>query len=49
MAIAAASADEPSKLLLALKGSGQGLCVGLSPGRFVVASEPYGLVEETQR
>jgi glucosamine--fructose-6-phosphate aminotransferase (isomerizing) len=49
VAIAAASADEPGKLLLALKGSGQGLCVGLAPGRFVVASEPYGLVEEAQR
>lgn len=49
VAIAAASADEPDKLLLALKGSGQGLCVGLAENRYVVASEPYGLVEETQR
>ena len=48
VAIAAASADNPESLLLALKGSGQGLCVGLAPNRFVVASEPYGLVEETQ-
>lgn len=49
VAIAAASADQPETLLLALKGSGQGLCVGLAANRFVVASEPYGLVEETQR
>jgi len=49
VAIAAASADEPGTLLLALKGSGQGLCIGMAHDRFVVASEPYGLVEETQR
>ncbi|MGA1258663.1 MAG: SIS domain-containing protein [Ilumatobacteraceae bacterium] len=49
VAIAAASADEPDTLLLALKGSGQGLCVGLADNRYVVASEPYGVVEETQR
>ncbi len=49
VAIAAASADEPDTVLLALKGSGQGLCIGLAENRYVVASEPYGLVEETQR
>ena len=49
VAIAAASADEPERLLLALKGSGQGLCVGFATNRFIVASEPYGVVEETQR
>ncbi|MBM3741428.1 MAG: SIS domain-containing protein [Actinobacteria bacterium] len=47
VAIAAASATEPTKLLLALHGSGQGLCIGLAEDRFVVASEPYGVVEET--
>ena len=47
MAIAAASADVPDGLLLALRGSGQGLYVGLAEDSFVVASEPYGLVEET--
>ncbi len=36
----------PDELLLALRGSGQGLYVGLAEGAFVVASEPYGLVEE---
>ena len=49
VAIAAASAEQPEMLLLALKGSGQGLCVGLADNRFIVASEPYGVVEETQR
>ncbi|MDA2964228.1 MAG: SIS domain-containing protein, partial [Actinomycetota bacterium] len=47
VAIAVASATEPDKLLLALHGSGQGLCIGLAEDRFIVASEPYGLVEET--
>ncbi|MGI9645347.1 MAG: SIS domain-containing protein [Ilumatobacteraceae bacterium] len=47
VAIAAARADDPSKLFLALRGSGQGLYVGLADDSFVVASEPYGVVEET--
>src|SRR5437879_13913182 len=33
--------------MLALRGSGQALNVGLAEDTFVVASEPYGLVEET--
>ena len=33
--------------LLALRGSGQGVYIGLAEDRFVVASEPYGVVEET--
>ncbi len=47
VAIAVAGATEPDKLLLALHGSGQGLCIGLAEDRFIVASEPYGVVEET--
>ena len=47
VAIGVASATEPSKLLLALRGSGQGLYVGLADDSFIVASEPYGVVEET--
>ena len=47
VAIATASASEPEKLMLALHGSGQGLCIGLAEDRFIVASEPYGVVEET--
>ena len=47
--IAANSAGAPEDLLLALHGSGQSLNVGLAEDAFVVASEPYGLVEETDR
>src|SRR5215204_1344764 len=47
VAIAAAAADRPESILLALRGSGQALNVGLAEDTFVVASEPYGLVEET--
>ena len=49
VAIAACAADAPHQLLLALRGSGQGLFVGLAEDSFVVASEPYGVVEETSR
>ena len=34
-------------MLLALRGSGQALYVGLAEDAYVVASEPYGVVEET--
>ena len=47
VAIAAGVASEPSDLLLALRGSGQALYIGLAEDAFVVASEPYGVVEET--
>ena len=49
VAIGAMSADHPSTLLLALRGSGQGLYVGLANDCYIVASEPYGVVEETSR
>ncbi len=49
VAIAAATATEPDQLYLALCGSGQSLYIGLAEDAFVVASEPYGLVEETPR
>ena len=49
VAIGLASAADPAKLLLALRGSGQGLYVGLADDCFIVASEPYGVVEETSR
>jgi glucosamine--fructose-6-phosphate aminotransferase (isomerizing) len=48
VAIAYCAADEPDTMYLALHGSGQGMCVGMAEDRFVVASEPYGVVEETQ-
>ncbi len=49
VAIAATVADRPNSVLLALRGSGQALYVGLAGDAYVVASEPYGLVEETSR
>ncbi|MEW6476067.1 MAG: SIS domain-containing protein [Actinomycetota bacterium] len=49
VAIAANAAAEPGRLLLALRGSGQALYIGLADDAFVVASEPYGVVEETPR
>lgn len=47
VAIAAAATSRPDALYLALRGSGQALYVGLAEDCFIVASEPYGLVEET--
>jgi glucosamine--fructose-6-phosphate aminotransferase (isomerizing) len=47
VAIGAMSSADPDSLLLALSGSGQGLYVGIANDRFIVASEPYGVVEET--
>ena len=47
VAIGAMSSSTPDSMLLALSGSGQGLYVGLAEDTFIVASEPYGVVEET--
>ncbi len=47
VAIAASCAATPDDLYLALRGSGQALYVGVADDLFVVASEPYGVVEET--
>ncbi|MBA3289562.1 MAG: glucosamine-6-phosphate synthase, partial [Acidimicrobiia bacterium] len=47
VAVGVGSPDHPDRLLLALHGSGQGVYIGLAEDRFVVASEPYGVVEET--
>jgi glucosamine--fructose-6-phosphate aminotransferase (isomerizing) len=49
VAIGAQAADGPDQLFLALRGSGQALYVGLADDLFIVASEPYGVVEETSR
>jgi glutamine---fructose-6-phosphate transaminase (isomerizing) len=49
VAIGAAAADAPEQIFLALRGSGQALYVGLTDDAFIVASEPYGVVEETTR
>jgi glucosamine--fructose-6-phosphate aminotransferase (isomerizing) len=47
VAIALAGAHEPDMLRLAQRGSGQALYVGLAEDTYVVASEPYGVVELT--
>jgi glucosamine--fructose-6-phosphate aminotransferase (isomerizing) len=47
VAVGASSAAAPDRLLLALRGSGQALYVGLAEDAYVVASEPYGVVEDT--
>jgi glucosamine--fructose-6-phosphate aminotransferase (isomerizing) len=49
VAIAVAAAGEPGRLALALRGSGQALYVGVAEDAFVVASEPYGVIEECHR
>ena len=49
VAAAVCTPDAPERLLLSLRGSGQGLYIGLAEDAYVVASEPYGLVEETSR
>jgi glucosamine--fructose-6-phosphate aminotransferase (isomerizing) len=49
VAIAAATTREPQRLALALRGSGQALYVGTAEDTFVVASEPYGVIEECDR
>jgi len=49
VAIGASTAAAPDRLQLALRGSGQALYVGLADDAYIVASEPYGVVEETAR
>jgi glucosamine--fructose-6-phosphate aminotransferase (isomerizing) len=49
VAIAAAASADPATLLLALRGSGQALYVGAADDAYVVASEPYGVIEVTDR
>ena len=49
VAIGAQIAAEPGRVLLAQRGSGQALYVGVADDAYVVASEPYGVVEECDR
>ena len=49
VAIASSSAEAADHLQLALRGSGQALYVGLAEDSYIIASEPYGVVEETAR
>jgi glucosamine--fructose-6-phosphate aminotransferase (isomerizing) len=46
VAIGISSSVEPEDVHLALRGSGQGVFVGQAEDCFVVASEPYGVVED---
>ena len=48
-AVGASASSHPDTVMLALRGSGQALYVGLADGAYVVASEPYGVVEITDR
>jgi glucosamine--fructose-6-phosphate aminotransferase (isomerizing) len=47
VAIGSVLAADPGSLYLALRGSGQAIYVGVAEDAFVIASEPYGVVEET--
>jgi glutamine---fructose-6-phosphate transaminase (isomerizing) len=49
VAIVANAPQEPERVLLALRGSGQALYVGLVDGAYVAASEPYGVIELADR
>ena len=49
VAIAAHTSQVPDVVALALRGSGQALYVGEAGQSYVVASEPYGLVEECRQ
>lgn len=49
VAVAAQAEPAGDRLLLAVRGSGQSLYVGLADDAFVVASEAYGVVGETSR
>ena len=49
VAIAAHVSEMPDVVALALRGSGQALYVGATDSAYVVASEPYGLVEECRQ
>ncbi|HJL89616.1 MAG TPA: SIS domain-containing protein [Acidimicrobiales bacterium] len=47
IAVAASMGGSPERLWLALRGSGQALYIGVAEDAFIVASEPYGVVELT--
>ena len=47
IAIGATTSAAPDRVYLAQRGSGQAIYVGLAEDAFIVASEPYGVVEET--
>ncbi len=48
-AIVSCSLDDPDRLRLSVHGSGQALYVGLAEDSYALASEPYGVLEQTPR
>lgn len=48
-AIATSVSTAPDRVQIALRGSGQGLYVGLDEDLFIAATEQYGIVEEARR
>lgn len=48
-AVVSCSLDDPDRLRLSVHGSGQAMYVGLAEDSYVVASEPYGVLEQTSR
>ena len=48
-AVAAVSLEQPDRIMLSVHGSGQGLYVGLADDSFIIASEPYGILEQTNQ
>jgi len=49
VAVAGQASAHPQQLLLAVRGSGQALYIGAGEDSYMVASEPYGLVEQASR
>ena len=49
MAIGLQSDEEPDRLVLGVKGGGQGLFVGLGPSGYVIASEVFGLAARSDQ
>lgn len=45
-AIASAVTSQPDRIYVALRGSGQAAYIGFAEDTFIVASEPYGVVED---
>ena len=48
-AVVACSLEQPDRVMLSVHGSGQGLYVGLADDSFIIASEPYGILEQTSQ
>ena len=49
VAVVASNPKTPGQLHLSLNGSGQGMYLGFGEDCFIAASEPYGIISETQK